>query len=1489
MPEQSEWQLDAQPGFDLRPHETVGIAYQRIQTDATSSVQKGRWFEHLFMEVVQGLKEFEVDRIWTWRDWPDRRKVTGRDGRDWGVDLVAELRDGTRVAIQCKCYGTGHRVRKGDVDSFIAESRPDWFGLRWVVSTSDWSAAAEAAIKRQSPPVRRIDFLSYLDREIKEFQEPAKRDPKPLQIDAIEAVCDGLLTQGHDRGKLIMACGTGKTYVSLQVAERVVPDDGCILFAAPSISLVSQARGEWLTYTGRPMASLVVCSDETAGGRRARFTSAGPDSVVCRVSTEPRDIANHLRSRDGVRVIFSTYHSLSQVAEAQRRYGAPTFDLAIADEAHRTTGVNNKKAARVDFQLIHDNTALSARKRIYMTATPRVYTEASKKTMGKKGFEFTDMRDVETFGPELHRLKFKEAVAHGELSDYRVIVLGVHESLLPRYLKEAVEKDQARAAEVELSDMTRLFGTALAMNGYVEGSALDKPDKLPRTIAYAKRIARSKWYVNTFNDSQFKHAVSRSLEGDERSMKTEAVHLDASHSALERANQLRLLNEVHRKNEARLISNVGIFTEGVDVPALDAVSFLDPRSSEVDILQSIGRVMRKAGNKSLGYVIVPVCIPEGVDSLEDVLADRTDGYESVGKVLRALQSHDERLSDSIAKVVMLCETDPEDIYAPRNEPSESILAEDDQGKFAMRSLNTGSIYMFVVASSGLGNPGERTAQTIEEAVKVAADYLGDDVEAIDVIRRRLELAPDTDIREVAIVAALLLCNACLMHKRLKSEAEGMSMLIGLDSVVRAGDPIETLAFSWEQILSKDFEPIFRPALAVAQAVHRSDAAKKAVQVIAECANNLADQVGELGYDHAGPLYHSILKSVKKSGGRHGEVNKAKSDGAFYTQHIPALMLAGLALSPDMVDWSDRESVERLRILDPACGTGTLLMAALKTVMDRALAAGSFSKDELPDLHRHLVQNGIYGLDINYAATQLAASNLTLGAPSIDYDSMGINTMQHGPQLDGSVKLGSIELLSDAVNDIQPDIMAHTKQAPLARDVKTHETKFPRVNDVDVILMNPPFTYLLKRNTEGGITTQLMRDREDTVKARVTAADPVAGSLIDKKSLSSFFTPLVDAYVKTGEGTYGVVNPTSACTAESASASRRMLAERFHLDVVVTSHHPKKINFSEGTKINESLLVFRRRNEANQLSPTRFVSLRKLPSTANEAEACIAEIAEGTGQDWCRVFHWPRQFVARGDWTPVQFYDGSVYETFERLRTLPGLATLGSIATVQPGSESVSPSLVNPNEKEVDFDVYPVNYPMMWNHDTYVRRTMHAEPECWTVPKPDKEVEVATKLWPKASQLLVARRVRTSTARTASIFASEPVLGSSWSPITPSSEVGDDGDVMKAWCAYLNSSIGTLFFLLIRDHTLTYSRYNPGKLRSLLVPHPGICDIQPLLRAYDDLQDKELKPWPAMDTDPNRCRLDDAVAEVLDLDMQEVSEWRQRIVAEPFVSGREAEH
>ena len=222
-----------------------------------------------------------------------------------------------------------------------------------------------------------------------------------MQTKAIEAVVDGLGEQGQDRGKLVMACGTGKTFTSLRIAERLVPDDGAIVFAAPTISLVSQARREWLTHTARPMSALVVCSDRTAGGKGERH-EAGPDDLVCPVLSAPSDVAARLAEDDGVKVVFSTYQSLDVVARAQQEHSAPRFDLAVADEAHRTTGVDVADR-KVNFQHFHRR--LDAAKRIYMTATERIYKAASKSRAKKKGLDVVDMSDIDTYGPLLHKLK----------------------------------------------------------------------------------------------------------------------------------------------------------------------------------------------------------------------------------------------------------------------------------------------------------------------------------------------------------------------------------------------------------------------------------------------------------------------------------------------------------------------------------------------------------------------------------------------------------------------------------------------------------------------------------------------------------------------------------------------------------------------------------------------------------------------------------------------------------------------------------------------------------------------------------------------------------------------------------------------------------------------------------------------------------------------------------------------------------------------------
>ena len=1233
---------EIQFALDVRPEQAIRVPFERIFKEARGAAEKGQWFEHLFMAVARDVPDFQIEDIWPWREWPDRQRLTGLDGRDIGIDLVAKLTDGALVAIQCKCYDSGNRVSKPDVDSFISASdiklnEGNAFGLRWIVSTCRWNSNAETAIKNKNPEVRRIDFLDFLDRTIREIGRPAvRREPKPLQLNAIEAVVDGLADQGHDRGKLVMACGTGKTFTSLRVAEQLVPDDGRIIFAAPTISLVSQARREWLTHTVRLMSALVVCSDRTAGGKGERH-EAGPDDLVCPVLTDPVEVASHLSEDAGVKVVFCTYQSLDVVLSSQRDHSAPRFDFAIADEAHRTTGVDVADR-KVNFQHFHHR--LDVAKRIYMTATERIYKESSKSRAKSKGLDVVDMSDIDTYGPLLHKLKFKDAVAAGELSDYRVIVLGVHEGHLTPGIRASLDNADPKA-KIDEADLTRLYGTALAMNGYVRGGSIEVPPRLPRTLAFASRIDRSKWFAETLsNNSTLKGLITRRLSGSTRAMDVNAQHLDADSSAIVRSEKLRWLNDATRSNESRMISNVRLFTEGVDVPALDAVSFLDPRKSQVDIVQSVGRVMRKADGKKFGYIVVPVPLDEGED-VADRLSERGDDYRAVGQVIRALQSHDERLAETPGRFVSAHQTSPPP--KGRSSTAEFEGGEHRQFELELKAVDAASIYTHVAAASGLGSPGQMTATTIADAVKVAASVFTADDAVLESAREVLEL-PAASNKEAAMVAALLLCNACLLHKRLKSEAKEMAMLAGLDGVARAKDPVERLSAAWEAILEKDYEPVFRPALALLTRLPRDDGSKKAVRVLAERAESLADSLNELGYDHAGPLYHSILGS-------------AESDGAYYTNNVSALMLAGLALRPDLVDWSDYKATTGLRILDPACGTGTLLMAALKTIKDRGIDRGAFTKQTITRAHRQLVERAIRGMDINYHATQLAASNMTLGAPSVNYRAMSIHTLQHGPQQNGDIRLGSLEFLPDAIAGRNPDLFGSAKYAKLDECGEAEGgiagDLAPDIRELDAVLMNPPFTANDKRGRKYSVhDLKLMQKRELAIRDRVALADPAAGALIDINSIRTFFTPLAEALLKQDGGVLGKVLPTTACTGAAGLRERKFLAERFHIDMIVTSHDPTRPNFSENTGIHESLLVCRRRGKGESAKSTAFISLARMPRDAAEAADWLDAVHAGRQSDAHRIFRWPSSLVAEGDWTPAQWFYGELANVARELEAIP---------------------------------------------------------------------------------------------------------------------------------------------------------------------------------------------------------------------------------------------
>ena len=1256
----------AQMNLDLAGRPSARVILERIREESRDEAEKGRWFEQLFMRVALQEPEFEIAGIWRWPDWPEREALTGLDGRDIGVDLVARRNSGEWVAIQCKCYEDRHILGKGEIDKFLGGSQQEIFRLRWIVATCRWGPNAERAIRNANPEIKQIDFRQHLNVQVEE--QDAKRpvqEPWPLQADAIEDAITGLVH--HDRGRLVMACGTGKTFTSLRIAEQIVGDGQRILFAAPTIALVSQARREWLRQTTRRLECIVVCSDPTAGGRNEN-EDIRVSELECPVTTDPVEIAQSLGGNGdaGTRVVFCTYHSLGRVTEAQALHGAPAFDLAIADEAHRTTGavLEGRRASggrKVDFQEFHDDARLRTRKRLYMTATPRLYTERSRSKLAEQGVAVVDMGDYEVYGPELHRLPFAKAVDHQMLSDYRVIVLGVGEGSVTPGLRrrlEGLDRSPTRKQSPTTNDMTRVLGVSLAVNGVTEGKSLEQPGQLPRTMAFANSILRSKWYAEALMESEVLRATTRRMQAG-RAMKVVARHLDASASALQRNQELRALAHADADGECRVVCNVKLFTEGVDVPSLDAVAFLDPRDSQVDVVQAVGRVMRKAPGKRFGYIIIPVVVEPGQD-VAAALARGTEGYRTVGRVLRALQAHDGRLAETPANFVKVYE------QATAKAPGDSSggTAHETGGEHIQRELDLKEveqgIYAHVAAASGLGKPGQLVADEIADAVRRASTVLQDE-EMEGPLAEALDLAPEDDggAKGICTVAALMLCNACLLQRRLRDEPE-MRTIVRLDKVAGARHPQEVLEVAWESILEKDYAPVFRPALAVLGALPEGQAIDDAIRMVAECANRVADSLSDLGYDHAGPLYHRILGS-------------AKSDGAFYTNNLSAVMLARLAFSEGFVDWSDSESVARLRIIDPACGTGTLLMAVLQTIKARVGDAREMNNGDRNALHKRLVEDVLCGLDINQHGVQLAACNMTLGAPTVDYARMNLGTMPHGPRGDDSPKAGSLEILTAAGDALDLHSMTAARRSLDALDAaqvnENEQIRFP-LHDLDAVIMNAPFTDNRKRSRKfGAVAIKAMQRHELDIRDRLLARDPAAGRVITTNSVRTFFTPLADQLLRTDGGVLAKVIPTTACTGASGVDERRFLAERFHVERIVTTHDPKRINFSENTSIHECLLVCRRRPQGDR-PPTEFVSLRVMPDSAEEAIEAADALLSGNPGRWGNVHHWPADRVREGNWTPAQWFDGALAQAAWELDCNAALEPAGLRYQVAPAGRRI---------------------------------------------------------------------------------------------------------------------------------------------------------------------------------------------------------------------------
>ena len=620
---------------------------------AKSEREKGTYFERLalaFLKHDPGMTQ-EYEDAWTFTDWAQAQRL---DGKDIGIDLVAKIRgEDSFCAIQCKFYAEGYRIQKGDIDSFLSSGSTKHYsrGLVFDTTGAPWSGNAEALLDdlnvtrigldrlEESP----IDWAAWFQRD--EIKIAAPKALRKHQEEALAAVQGGLAEAG--RGKLIMACGTGKTFTGLKIAESMAGAGKTVLVLVPSLALMSQTIREWTIDAGIPLRSYAVCSDTQVGKRRrdkddvAEVDLHDLDYPATTHAAKLASRASH-PAPDRMTVVFSTYQSIQVISDAQKLNGFPEFDLIICDEAHRTTGATLAGEDESNFVKIHQQAFISGKKRLYMTATPRVFGDAVKSKAGEVDAVLASMDDTALYGETLFTRGFGWAVENGLLTDYKVLVLAVDEGMVSSGVQNRLADG---TSELKLDDATKIIGCykALIKSGLKDELA---GDGLPmrRAIAFCKDIASSQLIRNEFQNVISEYLASdegAAALGDAEVLECQLRHVDGTMGAKERSGHLDWLKEEHGDPAARILSNARCLSEGVDVPALDAILFMHPRKSQIDVVQSVGRVMRRAPGKNMGYVILPIGVPAGMTP-EDALNDN-ERYRVVWQILNALRSHDERL------------------------------------------------------------------------------------------------------------------------------------------------------------------------------------------------------------------------------------------------------------------------------------------------------------------------------------------------------------------------------------------------------------------------------------------------------------------------------------------------------------------------------------------------------------------------------------------------------------------------------------------------------------------------------------------------------------------------------------------------------------------------------------------------------------------------------------------------------------------------------
>lgn len=632
---------------------------------------RGTMFEKVVKSYLLNEPVYKnlYDKVWMLNEVPEEYHIPKTD---LGVDLVARKRDsGKLTAVQAKYYRD--RVGKDTINSYVAELNKNYYsdGLL-VATTDDWNKNAEAALNDGSKEISRIglsdlkhssfDWSNFSFGEASKAIQSSHKQPRPYQNKAIDKAV--AYFDEHERGKLIMAPGTGKTFTSLKIAEAMEnhekKSDYFVLYLVPSIQLLSQTLFSWnsdITST-TDLVSFAVTSDRNASKKRTYSNDDDSEISIQDIgfpaSTNAEKLMNNFKtlktiSNQRMTVIFSTYQSIEVIQKAQGM-GYPEFDLIIADEAHRTTGSHEANAEAGIFTKVHSNNIVKARHRLYQTATPKIYYQDTKKKGKEDNIVIASMDDPDIYGEEIFRLGFGDAVSKGILTDYKVEVLAVDEAVIQRDMQNSLSTENG----LNIDDIGKIIGVWNAMMKRESFSDKTTGTPMKRAIAFASVIDNQRGHgAGKVGSKQiaheFNHVVNEYLgKNNSNNFHVDVKHVDGSMNALQKKDAIDWLATDFPDDEARVLSNVKFLTEGIDVPNLDAIVFFAPKKSQIDIVQAVGRIMRRYKDKEYGDIILPVVVPTGQDP-ETVLDDNKT-YKTVWQVLNALRSIDERFEATVNKL-----------------------------------------------------------------------------------------------------------------------------------------------------------------------------------------------------------------------------------------------------------------------------------------------------------------------------------------------------------------------------------------------------------------------------------------------------------------------------------------------------------------------------------------------------------------------------------------------------------------------------------------------------------------------------------------------------------------------------------------------------------------------------------------------------------------------------------------------------------------------